>query len=68
MFSGVAHTLTTSFSTFAGHSPAPAFTLTTGFNGGRFSWAAISGKLVAAELWGQVHGCNLRPLDRGRFS
>ena len=43
-------------------------TLAAGFNGGGFSWAAIVGKIVAAELSGQGHGFDLTPFDPGRFA
>jgi len=46
----------------------PGLSLAAGFNGGGFSWAAIIGKVVAAELTGRVHGFDLRPFDPGRFT
>ncbi len=39
-----------------------------GFNGGGFSWAAIVGKIVAAELDGEAHGFDLTAFDPGRFA
>ncbi|MGI8475186.1 MAG: NAD(P)/FAD-dependent oxidoreductase [Thermomicrobiales bacterium] len=43
-------------------------TLAAGFNGGGFSWAAITGKIVAAELTVTAHGFDLRPFAPGRFA
>ncbi|MCC6791029.1 MAG: FAD-binding oxidoreductase [Thermomicrobiales bacterium] len=46
----------------------PGLTLAAGFNGGGFSWAAMVGKLIAAELTGQSHGYDLNPFDPDRFT
>jgi sarcosine oxidase subunit beta len=46
----------------------PGLTLAAGFNGGGFSWAAMVGKLIAAELTGQPHGYDLAPFDPDRFA
>lgn len=46
----------------------PGLMLAAGFNGGGFSWAAITGKIVAAELTETAHGFDLRPFDPGRFA
>jgi glycine/D-amino acid oxidase-like deaminating enzyme len=47
---------------------APGLTLAAGFNGGGFSWAAITGKIVAAELCGGAYGFDLAPFDPSRFA
>jgi sarcosine oxidase subunit beta len=47
--------------------PIPGLTLAAGFNGGGFSWAAITGQVVADLLSGQDPGFNLAPFDPGRF-
>jgi sarcosine oxidase subunit beta len=46
----------------------PGLTLAAGFNGGGFSWAAITGKIVAALLSGHDPGFNLAPFDPERFA
>jgi sarcosine oxidase subunit beta len=46
----------------------PGLTLAAGFNGGGFSWAAMVGKLIAAELTGQPHGYDLAPFNPARFA
>jgi glycine/D-amino acid oxidase-like deaminating enzyme len=47
---------------------APGLTLAAGFNGGGFSWAAITGQLVADLVCGQEAGFDLAPFDPGRFA
>lgn len=42
-------------------------TIVAGFNGGGFSWGAINGKIIAAELTGKHHGFDLSPLRPDRF-
>jgi glycine/D-amino acid oxidase-like deaminating enzyme len=46
----------------------PGLTLAAGFNGGGFSWAAITGKIVASLLTGREHGFNLAPFGPDRFA
>jgi sarcosine oxidase subunit beta len=46
----------------------PGLTVAAGFNGGGFSWAAITGKIVVALLTGRESGLDLRPFDPGRFA
>jgi sarcosine oxidase subunit beta len=43
-------------------------TLAAGFNGNGFSWAAITGKVIARLLTGQETGFDLTPFDPGRFA
>lgn len=43
-------------------------TLAAGFNGGGFSWGAITGKIIAAELTGRNHGFDLTLLRPDRFA
>jgi sarcosine oxidase subunit beta len=45
----------------------PGLTLAAGFNGGGFSWAAITGKVIARLLTGQEAGFNLDPFIPTRF-
>lgn len=47
---------------------APGLTLAAGFNGGGFSWAAITGKIVASLLDGRDAGFDLAPFAPGRFA
>lgn len=47
---------------------APGLTLAAGFNGGGFSWATITGVVIADLLSGRDPGCNLAPFDPGRFA
>jgi len=42
-------------------------TIVAGFNGGGFSWGAITGKIIAAELTGNNHGFDLSALCPDRF-
>jgi sarcosine oxidase subunit beta len=46
----------------------PGLTLAAGFNGGGFSWGAILGKVIAAELAGKHHGFDLAPFRPDRFA
>lgn len=43
-------------------------TIVAGFNGGGFSWGAINGKIIAAELTGKLHGFDLSYYRPDRFS
>ncbi|MDQ3512807.1 MAG: FAD-binding oxidoreductase, partial [Chloroflexota bacterium] len=43
-------------------------TVAVGFNGGGFSWAAITGQIVAALVSGDDPGFDLAPFDPGRFA
>lgn len=47
--------------------PLRGLTLAAGFNGGGFSWAAITGQVVADLLAGHDPGFDLTPFDPGRF-
>ena len=47
---------------------APGLTLAAGFNGGGFSWAAITGKIVADLLTGKAPGFDLTPFAPDRFT
>ncbi len=47
---------------------SPGLTLAAGFNGGGFSWAAITGKIVADLLTDCDPGYNLSPFDPDRFA
>ena len=46
----------------------PGLTLAAGFNGGGFSWAAITGNIVADLLTGRDPGFHLAPFDPDRFA
>jgi sarcosine oxidase subunit beta len=46
----------------------PGLTVAAGFNGGGFSWAAITGKIVARLLTGNEPGFNLAPFSPDRFA
>jgi glycine/D-amino acid oxidase-like deaminating enzyme len=46
----------------------PGLTLAAGFNGGGFSWAAITGQIVADLLTGRDPGFDLSPFDPDRFA
>ena len=46
---------------------SPGLTLAAGFNGGGFSWAAVTGKIVADLLSGRDPGFNLSPFAPNRF-
>jgi sarcosine oxidase subunit beta len=43
-------------------------TIVAGFNGGGFSWGAINGKIIAAELTGKQHGFDLTFFRPDRFA
>ena len=45
----------------------PGLTVAAGFNGNGFSWAAITGQIVADLLTGQTPGFDLAPFDPNRF-
>jgi glycine/D-amino acid oxidase-like deaminating enzyme len=45
----------------------PGLTLAAGFNGNGFSWAAITGKIMARMLTGQETGFDLTPFNPTRF-
>ena len=52
-----------------GRDPAtPGLTLATGFNGGGFSWAAITGRVIADLLAGRDPGFDLSPVRPDRFA
>jgi hypothetical protein len=42
--------------------------LATGFNGNGFSWAAITGQIIADLLTGRPAAFNLAPFAPGRFA
>jgi glycine/D-amino acid oxidase-like deaminating enzyme len=46
---------------------SPGLTLAAGFNGGGFSWAAITGQVVADLVFGGETGFDLTPFDPARF-
>ncbi|MGH2534288.1 MAG: NAD(P)/FAD-dependent oxidoreductase [Thermomicrobiales bacterium] len=46
----------------------PGLTIAAGFNGGGFSWAAITGTVVADLLTGHEVGFDLSPFDPSRFA
>ncbi len=46
----------------------PGLTLAAGFNGNGFSWAAITGQIVADLLTGRPAAFDLTPFDPGRFA
>ncbi len=43
-------------------------TLAAGFEGNGFSWAAITGQIIADLLTGRPAAFNLAPFDPGRFA
>ncbi|MGI8642598.1 MAG: NAD(P)/FAD-dependent oxidoreductase, partial [Thermomicrobiales bacterium] len=45
----------------------PGLTVAAGFNGGGFSWAAITGQVIADLIAGSDPGFDLAPFDPGRF-
>jgi glycine/D-amino acid oxidase-like deaminating enzyme len=47
---------------------APGLTLAAGFNGGGFSWAAITGQIVARLLTDQAPGFDIAPFAPDRFA
>lgn len=47
---------------------APGLTLAAGFNGGGFSWAAITGMVIARLLTGEAPGFNIAPFAPDRFA
>lgn len=47
--------------------PLQGLTVAAGFNGGGFSWAAITGQIVADLLAGRDRGFDLGPFDPARF-
>jgi len=47
---------------------SPGLTLAAGFNGGGFSWAAITGKIVSDLLTGREPEYNLTPFNPDRFA
>jgi hypothetical protein len=56
----------------AGHGPfrweaLDGLTVAAGFNGNGFSWAAITGQLVADLVTGQTGSFDLTPFDPNRF-
>lgn len=46
----------------------PGLTLAAGFNGNGFSWAAITGKVIAGMLTGRETSFDLAPFDPNRFA
>ena len=46
----------------------PGLTLAAGFNGNGFSWAAITGVIIAALLTGEPAAFDLTPFNPGRFA
>jgi sarcosine oxidase subunit beta len=50
------------------YDPLPGLTLAAGFNGGGFSWAAVTGRVVADLLSGQPPGFDLAPFRPDRFA
>ena len=52
-----------------GNMPAtPGLTVAVGFNGSGFSWAAVTGQVIADLLDGRDPGFDLRPFRTGRFA
>lgn len=49
------------------YDPLPGLTVAAGFNGGGFSWGAITGNVVARLLTGEAPGFDLEPFRPARF-